>query len=151
MRIFFSSRGLRLFVRTVQAAALGICLACSSKSPEEKLLDQAKTVSSWVATLRMTGEQWNANSIPTSFVETTGKAARKELETAAEETAKSKAPQELRAPLQQTISEAVASAKGVRRAAETGDHPGMAREIGRLASLQARLEALQKQHGEGSP
>src|SRR3954462_8288611 len=85
------SLGLRPLVRTALAAA-GLCLACSSQSPTEKLLDTAQTASSWIATLRMTGEQWAANSVPTSFVENTVKAARSELETEADDAAKSQAP-----------------------------------------------------------
>jgi hypothetical protein len=36
------------------------------------------------------------------------------------------------------------------RAAEANDRPGVAREVGRLAALQAGLDALRTQHGEGS-
>lgn len=150
MRSFFS-HGLHPLVRTARVAALGLCLACSSQSPEQKLLSQAQTASSWIATLRMTGEQWNANSVPTSFVETTVKAAREELEKEEADTAKSEAPPEMRAPFRQIVTEAGAAGKRLRQAAEANDRPGAAREVAQLAALQSRLEELQKQHGEGSP
>jgi hypothetical protein len=143
MRSFYFP-GLRPLVRTALAAVAGLYLACSSQSPEEKLLDQAKTASSWIATLRMTGEQWEANSVPTSFVETTGKAARSELEKEADDAAKSKARPELRVPFHQIVTEAEAAGKRLSQAAEANDRPGAAREVGRLAALQGRLEALQK-------
>src|SRR5581483_6385852 len=102
MRSFYSL-GLRPFVRTALAVAAGLCLACSSQSPEEKLLDTAQTATSWVATLRMTGEQWTANSVPTSFVETTVEAAREDLKKEADDAASSKAPPEVRDPFRQAV------------------------------------------------
>ena len=149
MRSFFSL-GLRSLLRTALAAALGLCLACSSKSPQEKLLDTAQTASSWIATLRMTGEQWGANSVPTSFVETTVKAARSELEKEADDAAKSKAPADLRDPFRQIVTEAREVAKRLSQTAEENDRPGVAREAGRLAALQAQLQALQKRNGGDS-
>jgi hypothetical protein len=146
----FYSLGLRPLVRTALAAAVGLCLACSSQSPKEKLLDTAQTASSWIATLRMTGEQWGANSVPTSFVETTVKAARSELEKEAEDAAKSEAPPEVRDPFRQIVTEARDVGKRLSQAAEANDRPGAAREVGRLAALQERLEALRKQNGGDS-
>jgi hypothetical protein len=133
------------------AAAAGLCLACSSRSPKEKLLDTAQTASSWIATLRMAGEQWGANSVPTSFVETTVKAARSELETEADDAAKSEAPPEVRDPFRQIVTEAKDVSKRLSQAAEENDRSGAAREVGRLAALQERLAALQKQNGGDSP
>jgi hypothetical protein len=149
MRILFSY-GLRPLVRTALAVAAGLCLACWPQSPEEKLLDQAQTASSWVATLRMTGERWGTNSVPTSFVKTTVKVARAELKKEADDAAKSKAPPEVRDPFRQAVTAAGAAAGSMRSAAETNDRPGMARVVARLAALQAALDALRKQHGEGS-
>jgi hypothetical protein len=149
MRILFSL-GLRSLVRTALAVAAGLCLACSPKPPKEKLLDTAQTAASWIATLRMTGERWAANSLPTSFVETTVKAARAALEGEADDAAKSKAPAELRDPFHQMVTAAEAAGDGLRRAAEANDRPGAEREVGRLAALQDRLAALQKQNGGGS-
>ena len=146
----FYSSGLRLLVRTALAVAAASSLACSSQSPKEKLLDSAQTASSWIATLRMTGEQWGANSVPTSFVETTVKAARSELEQEADDAAKSKAPPELRDPFRQIVTEARDVGKRLSQAAEENDRPGAARETGRLAALQGQLAALQKRNGGGS-
>jgi hypothetical protein len=148
MRSFYPL-GLRLPGWTALAVAAGICLACSSKSPEEKILDTAQTAISWIATLRMTGEQWAANSVPTSFVETTVKAARSDLEQEADDAAKSKAAPEVRDPFRQIVTEAKAVGKRLSQAAEENDRPAVAREVARLAALQAGLEALRKQHGGG--
>jgi len=133
--------------RTALAVAAGLWLACSQQSPEEKLLDQAKTASSWIATLRMTGEQWEANSVPTSFVGTTVKAAREELKKEADDAARSKARPELRDPFRQIVTEAEAVSKRLSQAAGENDRPEVAREVGRLVALQERLAALQKQNG----
>jgi len=146
----FYSHGLLPLVRAALVAAAGLWLACSSQSPEEKLLDAVKPVPSWIATLRMTGERWDANSVPTSFVHTTVKAARKEFEKEAEEATRSKARPELRIPLHQVMTEAAAAADGLGRAAEANDRPGVAREVGRLAALQGELAALRKRNGGGS-
>lgn len=145
----FDSLGLRLLVRTALAAALGLCLACSSQSPEEKILDTAQTTISWIATLRMTGEQWSANSVPTSFVATTVEAARGDLEQEADDAAKSKAAPDVRDPFRQIVTEARAVGKKLSQATEANDRPAVAREVARLAALQASLEALRKQHGGG--
>jgi hypothetical protein len=149
MRSFYSL-GLHPLVRTALAAALGLCLACSSQSPKEKLLDTAQKSSSWIATLRMAGEQWGANSVPTSFVETTVKAARDEFKQEAEDAKKSKAPPEIREPFRQIVTEAKDVGKRLSQAAEANDRPGAAREVAQLAALQGRLEELQKQNGGGS-
>ncbi|HEY3569982.1 MAG TPA: hypothetical protein VGP73_18755 [Thermoanaerobaculia bacterium] len=141
------SLGLRPLVRTALVVAAASSLACSSKPPKEKLLDTAQTASSWIATLRMTGEQWGANSVPTSFVETTVKAARSELEKEADDAGKSKAPPELRDPFRQIVTEAKDVAKRLSQTAGENDRPGVAREVGLLAALQERLKALQKQNG----
>ncbi|HEY4594515.1 MAG TPA: hypothetical protein VIJ61_19000 [Thermoanaerobaculia bacterium] len=143
----FYSLGLRPLVRTALAAAAGLCLACSSQSPTEKLLDTAQTASSWIATLRMTGEQWAANSVPTSFVETTVKAARSELEQEADDAAKSEAPPGVRDPFRRIVTEAGDVGKKLSQAAEENDRAGAAREVGRLAALQEQLAALRKQNG----
>jgi hypothetical protein len=150
MRILFSY-GLRPLVRTALAVAAGLWLACSSQSPEEKLLDQARTASSWIATLRMTGEQWGANSVPTSFVKTTGKAARAELSKEAEEAANSKASPAIRDPFRQIVTAAADAGRRLSQAAEANDRPGAAREVGRLAALQGELQALQKRNGGEPP
>ena len=126
----FYSLGLRPLVLTALMAAAASSLACSSKPPKEKLLDTAQTASSWIATLRMTGEQWGGNSVPTSFVETTVKAARSELEQEADDAAKSKAPPEMRDPFRQIVTEARDVGKRLSQAAEENDRSGAAREVG---------------------
>jgi hypothetical protein len=150
MRSLFS-HGLLPLLRTALAAAAIVCLACSRKSPEEDLLDQAEAAISWIATLRMTGEQWSANSVPTSFVETTVKAARSELEKEADDAAKSEAPPAVRDPFRQAVTSAAEIGKELRRSARANDRPAVAREVGRLAALQETLEALRKQHEEKKP
>jgi hypothetical protein len=136
----FSSIGWRCGLAVLAALAL---LACQQKSPEEELLKKVEPVGSWLATLQMLGQKWNANSVPASFVETTVSAARKEFEKADEEAAKSKARPEVRAPLRQLVSEAEAACAGLLRAVEAGDRPGVAQGVARLAALHQRFEALQ--------
>jgi hypothetical protein len=135
----------------VLALAAALCLACGSKSPEEKLLDAAKPAASWIATLRMTGERWNANSVPASFVKATVDKARDELGGVAEEAEKSPAPPEARLPLQHLMTEARAAGSGLERAVEAGDRPAVARQAGRLAALADELAAWRAGQEGGAP
>jgi len=133
------------------ALAAGLCLACASKSPQEKLLDAAKPAASWIATLRMTGERWNANSVPASFVKATVGKARDELASVAEEAEKSPVPPEVRIPLQRLMTEARAAGSGLERAVEAGDRPAVARQVDRLATLAGELAAWQAKQDGGPP
>jgi hypothetical protein len=132
------------------AVAASLLLACAAQSPDETLLDAARPALSWVATLRMTGEQWIANSVPKSFVQATVAAARKDLLDVAEEAGKSKARPQARLPLQRLMHEARAVGFGLQRAVEAGDRPGAARQVEQLEALQERLAAWQRQEG-GAP
>jgi 3-hydroxyisobutyrate dehydrogenase-like beta-hydroxyacid dehydrogenase len=140
MRNFFSAG-------FVLALATSLALACTRQSPEEKLLDTAKPAVSWLATLRMTGERWIANSVPKSFVKSTVSEARKDLGKVADETEKSKAPAAERFPLLQLMREGRAAGLGLQKAAEAGDRPGAARQLAQLESLQERIAAWQRQLG----
>jgi len=133
------------------ALAAGLCLACASKSPQEKLLDAARPAASWIATLRMTGERWNANSVPASFVEATVDKARDELAGVAEEAGKSPIPPEARLPLQRLMTEARAAGSGLERAVKAGDRPAVARQVDRLAALAGELAAWQAKQEGGPP
>jgi hypothetical protein len=132
------------------AVAVSLLLACAAPSPDEKLLDTARPAASWVATLRMTGEQWIANRVPKSFVQATVAAARKDLLDAAEDAAKSPAHPEARLPLQSLLHEARAAGSGLQRAVEAGDRPAAARAVEQLKTLQDRFAAWRRQEG-GAP
>jgi len=127
----------------VAVVTTALLLACQKKSPEEELLKKVEPVGSWLASLEMVGQKWNANSVPTSFVKSMTTAARKELETAAEEAAKSRARPDVQNPLRQILAEAEAANEGLWQAVEASDRSRLAREIGRLGGLRARFEALQ--------
>jgi hypothetical protein len=121
-----------------------ILASCQSKTPEEQLLKAVQPVSSWMASLEMTGQKWNANSVPASFVRTTTAAARKEIEKAAEEAEKSSARPGLRDPIRKLLAEAKDASARLLLSVDQGDRPGVAREVGRFAVLHARFEALAK-------
>jgi hypothetical protein len=123
------------------ALAAGLCLACASKSPEEKLLDAAQPAASWIATLRMTGERWNANSVPASFVTSTIDKAGDELAGVAEEAGKSPARPEAKLPLQRLMTEARAAGSALERAVEAGNRLEVIRQVDRLASIEKELAA----------
>ena len=127
-----------------------LALSCQSKSPEEKLLKAVQPVGSWLASLEMTGQKWSANSVPASFVRSTSKAAHEAIAKAAEETAQSDARPELRDPLRALLAESGDAGDGLRRAVDAGDRPAVAREVGRLAALHARFEALVQAQGGDS-
>lgn len=141
MRNFFSPRWLRRALGGIAAVAV---LACQPKSPEEKLLQKAEPVGSWLASLEMAGQKWTANSVPTSFIRNSVAAARKELEKIGKEAAKSEARPELRAALRGLVSEARAAGTGLRRAVEANERGAVAREVGRLGTLRQKFEALTK-------
>lgn len=121
-----------------------ILAACQSKTPEEQLLKAVQPVSSWMASLEMTGQKWNANSVPASFVRTTTAAARKEIEKATDEAEKSSARPGLRDPIRSLLAEAKDASARLLLSVERGDRSGVAREVGRFAALHARFEALAK-------
>lgn len=121
-----------------------LTLACQSKSPEEQLLKAVQPVSSWLASLEMTGRKWSANSVPASFVRSATAAARKEIEKAAKEAAKLNARPGLRDPVRKLLAEAGDANAALSRAVDAGDRAAVAREVGRLAALHARFEALAK-------
>jgi hypothetical protein len=130
--------------------AAATLVACQSKPPEEDLLKKVQPVGSWLATLEMLGQKWAANSVPASFVKTTTSAARDQFTKAAEEAAKSPARPAVRDPLRQLATEAGAASEGLWRAVEANDRSAVAREVGRLAGLKARFEALRKASGGSS-
>lgn len=121
-----------------------ILAACQSKTPEEQLLKAVQPVGSWMASLEMTGQKWNANSVPASFVRATTAAARKEIEKAAEEAEKSSARPGLREPIRKLLAEARDASSRLLLSVDQGDRSGVAREVGRFAVLHARFEALAK-------
>ena len=143
------SQGAPLFGALALAASL--CFACASKSPQEKLTDAAKPAASWIATLRMTGERWSANSVPASFVKATVGKARDELASVAEEAGKSPVRPEVRLPLQNLMTEARAAGAGLERAVEAGDRPAVARQVDRLAALAGELAAWRARQGGETP
>jgi hypothetical protein len=147
-RLLVRNRPVRGGAMTLLAAV--VLFACQQKSPEEDLLQKISPIGSWLASLEMTGQKWAANSVPASFVRTTVGTARKELDKAAEEAAKSKARPTVLSPVRQLVAEARAASDGLRKAVEANDRPGVAREVGRLAQLHDRFEALQKALGGSS-
>ena len=141
---------MRRFFLAGPILAASLALACSSQSPEEELVDSARPAISWVATLRMTGEQWIANRVPKSFVRSTVAAARNDLGKTLDDAAKSTAPAAARLPLQRLLHEARAEGFGLRKAAEAGDRPAAARQVEQLKALQVQLVSWQRQAG-GQP
>lgn len=123
-------------------------LGCSSKSPDEELLDATRPLGSWVATLQWTAEAWTANRVPTSFVRNIVDSARDNLDKTREATAKAPVEPGQRAPFASAIAEARAAGSGLLQAVERADHAGVMRQAGRLAALGKRIEALRRQHGE---
>jgi hypothetical protein len=137
-----SSRGSPAGRRCGAIFIAALVLAACNPSPDEELRDQAGSAGSWAATLQMAGEKWLANSIPTSFVKTTCEAAGEDLDHAAREVAKSKAPARERDALRRAISQTVAAGAALRRAAESNDRPEAAQEVRRLAEIHRGFEAL---------
>jgi hypothetical protein len=91
--------------------ALLLLAACSQQPADE--------ASSWIATLQFTGEQWLANSVPTSFVRATVDSADKALQ-------KNSDP---RAP------KAREAAQEMRHAVEKNDRIAVANLVKRFAAM----------------
>jgi hypothetical protein len=150
MRNLFSRRSVLCPVRHLRGGLIlllflnALIVACQSKSPEEELLKAVQPVGSWLASLEMTGRKWSDNSVPASFVRETTAAAREAIGKAAEEAGKSNARPGLRDPIRALLAEAEEAGANLGRAVEHGDRTGVAREVGRLAALHARFEALAK-------
>jgi hypothetical protein len=138
--LFLAMRNYTLVLALATSALLG----CQSKSPEEEILQQAQPAGSWIATLRFAGEQWIANRVPASFVESTAEAASDELDKAVQEAGKSPVRPEIRLPLQRLMTDTRSAGAGLERAVDAGDRPGAARQVARLATLQQELAAWRK-------
>jgi 3-hydroxyisobutyrate dehydrogenase-like beta-hydroxyacid dehydrogenase len=132
------------------ALVAALLAACGSQSPAEDLADKARPAGSWLGTLRFAGEQWMGNRVPEAFVTDTFKEAAKDLDDIADAAKESEAPAPLRAELRSLVSEGKAAGGELQRAAQGGDHPGAAAQVARLAALQTRFDAWQKQAGGGS-
>lgn len=137
--------------RLLSILILAALWGCSSKSPEEELLDASKPLGSWVATLQWTAEAWTANRVPTAFARNVVAAARDNLRKTAEATAKAPISPEQRAPFTAAIHEAQAAAVALLQAVERADKASVKGQAGRLADLGKRVEALRRRHGEPPP
>jgi hypothetical protein len=136
--------------RPLSIVALAVLLACQSKPPEEQLLKAAEPLGSWLATLEMAGQKWEANSVPASFVGSSASAAGGEFEKMAQEAAASKARPAMRDPLRRLVAEAQSAGDGLDRAVEAGDRRQAARQVALLTGLKTRFEAWKKASG-GEP
>jgi hypothetical protein len=125
--------------------AAGLLLGCRAQSPEADLVQQARPAGSWLATLRWTGEQWIANRVPKSFVQSTSAAARDDLDGIGEAARASRARPAVRLPLQRLLDDGKAAGGALERAVAAGDRPAAARQVERLAALQARFSDWQRQ------
>jgi 3-hydroxyisobutyrate dehydrogenase-like beta-hydroxyacid dehydrogenase len=123
---------------------------CGSRPPAADLADQARPAGSWLGTLRLAGEQWMGNRVPEAFVTDTFKEAAKDLDDVADAAKGSRAPAPLRSALQSLMTEGKAAGSALEHAAQAGDRPGAAAQVARLAALQTRFTAWQKQAG-GAP
>jgi hypothetical protein len=76
-----SSVGLRRApLRGTLFVALFVGAACSTQSPDERLKTELRTVSSWAATVRKVGEDWQGGRVPTGYATKTLEAAQTELQ-----------------------------------------------------------------------
>jgi hypothetical protein len=125
-----------------------VLFACQKQSPEQKLLKSSEPVVSWLATLRMTGEKWAANSAPSRFVRSTAQAADDSFEQAERDAERSKANPALREPFHRLFADSRSACDELRRAAVANDRAAALPIAQRLASLQAELAALRKAHAE---
>ena len=98
-------------------AALLLVLAAACSQPK------ADEASSWIATLQFTGEQWLANSVPTSFARATIDSADKTL-------ARVSDPKVAR-----EVSNARAAAQSMRQAIDRNDRIAVANLVKRFKAM----------------
>jgi hypothetical protein len=127
------------------ALVAALLFACGSQPPAEDLADKARPAGSWLGTLRFAGEQWMGNRVPEAFVTDTFKQAAKDLDDIADAAKDSRAPAPLRSTLRTLMTEGKAAGSALERAAQRGDRPGAAAQVARLAALQLRFTAWQRQ------
>ncbi len=73
----------RLYARaaaTVGALSLLLTCACGSRSPDEQLQTELRTVSSWAATARKVCEDWQGGRVPSGYARQSLPAAQEELQ-----------------------------------------------------------------------
>jgi hypothetical protein len=138
---------MRVMRRPLAIVAAALLLACQSKPPEEQLLKAAEPLGSWLATLEMAGQKWEANSVPASFVGSSVSAAGDQFDKISKEAAESEARPDLREPLRRLVAEAQNACDGLDRAVEAGDRRQVARQVARLGGLRARFEAWKRASG----
>jgi 3-hydroxyisobutyrate dehydrogenase-like beta-hydroxyacid dehydrogenase len=127
------------------ALVAALLAACGSQSPAADLADKARPAGSWLGTLRFAGEQWMGNRVPEAFVTDTFKEAAKDLDGVADAAKGSRAPAPLRSTLHGLMAEGKAAGGALERAAQGGDRAGVAAQVARIAALELRFAAWQRQ------
>ena len=89
--------------------AILLIVACSHKTPDQKLLEAAEPAASWIATLQMTAEKWLGNSVPSVFVRATVDAANAAFDKTGKTVAQSEARRELREAIKRQLEIAQAA------------------------------------------
>ncbi|HEX9406535.1 MAG TPA: hypothetical protein VF975_04410 [Thermoanaerobaculia bacterium] len=131
--------------RHLAFCAFLLLVACSHKTPDQQLLEEADPLASWAATLQFAGEQWLANGVPTSFVRATAGAAEKAFEKTNKAISESHARQELRHAITQQLDIMHAAARDLKQAIEKNDRRTVAESVKRLAAVSAALQKLEEQ------
>jgi hypothetical protein len=128
--------------------------ACHNQSPADKLRAELKTVASWAATARMTGEAWSGGAVPNAY-------ARRTLQAAATALQESAAALDISArdgstvpdlrtatmakmqKLQQLVAQMSAAVEQQNRAA-------MAEQLNQLAAVEREIAELKGEAGKHS-
>ena len=131
-------------VRSRLVALLILLVACTHKTPEQKLLDDVDSAVSWVGTLQFAGEKWLSNSVPSSFVRATVDGAKKDFDKTTKTIAKSPARKELRDSIGNQIELAQAAAEHVKEAIEKNDRRTVAKAVRQFAIASAALQQLEQ-------
>jgi hypothetical protein len=133
---------------------LSLLTACHTQSPADQLRAELKTVASWAATARMTGESWAGGSVPNAYARRTLQAAEEALQESAGDLNAS-APDGSTVPdlrpatlgkmqkLQQILTQMSA-------AVAQQDRTAMAEQINQLASVEREIAELKKGAGGNS-
>jgi hypothetical protein len=135
-------------MKRLLVAAL-LVISCTHQTPEQKLVKQVSPSQSWLASLQFIGEVWLGNRVPTAYFRKSLASAEKELQKSSAAIEKADAASKLRGELRKPIDGAQSVIAAMKRAAETNDRAGIARDTVRCGALARELDQIAQQY-EGS-
>jgi hypothetical protein len=125
---------------------LAILAACGNETPDQKLAKDIAPATSWTSTLQFASEVWLQNSVPSTFVRETVKAAQKAFDQAQKTIDQSKASAQMRSDVAQQLRAAKDAASELQAAVGRGDRQAVERARNRSAAAYQALHRIEDGH-----